>query len=106
MKENRKRVFRDFRYMECGAFADYLHAMSLEGWHFISWKFGLIFEKGEPEDIVYAVEVFPKAVRVTASRGKTPKSTPNTARRQDGGSLTGEDASVYSGGCRTMLFLS
>ena len=47
-----------------------------------------------------------KAVRVTASRGKTPKSTPNTARRQDGGSLTGEDASVYSGGCRTMLFLS
>ena len=60
MKENRKRVFRDFRYMECGAFADYLRAMSMEGWHFISWKFGLIFEKGEPEDIAYAVEVFPK----------------------------------------------
>lgn len=60
MKKNTKRVFRDFRYLECSAFADYLHEMSLKGWHFTSWKFGLIFEKGEPEDIVYAVEVFPK----------------------------------------------
>lgn len=60
MEKNTKRVFRDFRYLECGAFADYLHEMSLEGWHFTSWKFGLIFEKGEPEDIAYAVEVFPK----------------------------------------------
>ena len=45
-------MFRDFSYLECSAFADYLHEMSLEGWHFTSWKFGLIFEKGEPNDAV------------------------------------------------------
>ena len=70
MKKNIKRVFRDFSYLECSAFADYLHEMSLEGWHFTSWKFGLIFEKGEPEDIVYAAEVFPKGRESDSQPGK------------------------------------
>ena len=73
MKKNTKRVFRDFRYLECSVFADYLHEMSLEGWHFTSWKFGLIFEKGEPEDIVYAVEVFPKGRENDSQPGSAPE---------------------------------
>lgn len=55
-----RRVFRNFRYTECDAFSEYLHEMSLEGWHFRKWKMGLVFEKGEPADITYCVEVFPK----------------------------------------------
>ena len=34
--------------------------MSLDGWHFQKWQMGLVFEKGEPADITYCVEVFPK----------------------------------------------
>lgn len=55
----KKRVYRNFRYRECDSFAEYLHEMSLEGWHFTGWRAGLIFQKGEPEDIDYCVEVFP-----------------------------------------------
>lgn len=53
--------FAGFRYIERGAFAEYLHRMSLKGWHFSGWKWGMIFEKGEPEDIVYDIEVFSEA---------------------------------------------
>lgn len=56
----RKRSFRNFSYGRCDAFAEYLHRQSLKGWHFKEWRFGLVFEKGEPQDITYAVEVFPK----------------------------------------------
>lgn len=55
-----RRVFRNFRYTECDAFGEYLHEMSLKGWHFRKWQMGLVFEKGEPADITYCVEVFPK----------------------------------------------
>lgn len=55
-----RRVFRNFRYTECDAFSRYLHKMSFEGWHFTKWKMGLVFEKGEPADITYCAEVFPK----------------------------------------------
>lgn len=55
-----KRLFLNFKYNETDAFADYLHDMSLQGWHFKSWGVGLMFEKGEPANVVYAVEVFPK----------------------------------------------
>mgnify|MGYP005777910807 FL=1 len=63
MKEEKKRtrrVFKDFGYLECDAFAEYLHNMSMKGWHFREWRLGLVFEKGEPEDVCYCVEVFPK----------------------------------------------
>ena len=53
--------FLNFRYVERGAFAQYLHRMSLKGWHFSGWKWGMIFEKGEPADIIYDVEIFSEA---------------------------------------------
>lgn len=59
-KRRTRRVFRNFGYLECGAFADYLHEMSLKGWHFREWRAGMLFEDGEPADITYCVEVFPK----------------------------------------------
>ncbi len=49
-----------FEYRECDAFATYLHEQSFKGWHFKEWRVGLVFEKGDPMDITYAVEVFPK----------------------------------------------
>ena len=56
-----KRVFLDYRPRECDAFAEYLHEQSLNGWHFKEWRFGLVFEKGEPKNIVYDIEISPKA---------------------------------------------
>lgn len=58
--KTKKRVFPHFEYRECDAFAAYLHEQSLKGWHFKEWRCGLVFEKGEPKDIAYVVEVFPK----------------------------------------------
>lgn len=55
----RKRMMNTFRYRDCDAFAGYLHSQSLQGWHFKEWRFGLLFEKEEPADIHYEVEVFP-----------------------------------------------
>ena len=54
-------IFVNFCYTERGAFAEYLHKMSLKGWHFAGWKWGMVFEQGEPEDIVYDVEIFSEA---------------------------------------------
>ena len=56
-----KTVIKNFDYMHCDDFAQYLSDMAKEGWHFIEWGVGLKFEKGEPENAVYAVEVFQKA---------------------------------------------
>lgn len=64
VNSKRKCVFRDFRYTECDAFAEYLHNMSRKGWHFKEWRMGLVFEKGEPADIYYRVEVFPKGTEM------------------------------------------
>lgn len=51
-------VWKSFRYRECDEFAAYLKRMAAKGWHFQEWKLGLTFEKKEPADITYEVEVF------------------------------------------------
>lgn len=38
-----------FHYRECDSFTDYLHRQSLKGWHFKEFRFGMVFEKGEPQ---------------------------------------------------------
>lgn len=58
MAKNRKTVRKGFTYLQCDDFADYLSSMAAQGWHFKEWGAGLVFEKGEPEQAVYAVEVF------------------------------------------------
>lgn len=66
----KKRTFPHFQYRECDRFADYLHEQSLQGWHFKEWRFGLVFEKGKPQDIAYGVEVFPKASEMDLKPGE------------------------------------
>ena len=61
MSAKRKTVLKGFQYMYCDDFAKYLSDMAAKGWHFKEWGVGLKFEKGEPEQAVYAVEVFQKA---------------------------------------------
>ena len=61
MKAKVKTVFKGFDYMHCDDFAKYLSDMAAKGWHFKEWGAGLKFEKGVPEQAVYAVEVFQKA---------------------------------------------
>ena len=58
MAKNRKTVRKAFEYRSCDDFAAYLNHMARQGWHFKEWRAGLVFEKGEPEEAVYAVEVF------------------------------------------------
>ncbi len=60
----KRRSSRSFRYRDCDAFAEYLHEQSLQGWHFKEFGFGLVFEQGEPADIYYTVEVFPKGTEM------------------------------------------
>lgn len=56
----RIRRFRMFSYRACDRFAEYLHEMSLKGWHFQERRLGLVFVRGEARDYEYDVEVFPK----------------------------------------------
>lgn len=58
MSRNTKAVLKGFRYEHADDFAAYLSDMASKGWHFKEWGAGLIFEKGEPEQAEYAVEVF------------------------------------------------
>lgn len=58
MGNNRKTVFKGFGYLQCDDFAAYLTEMAAKGWHFKEWGAGLVFEKGTPERVQYAVEVF------------------------------------------------
>lgn len=58
MKKNKKTVLKGFNYTQCDDFACYLEEMAAKGWHFKEWGTGLVFEKGEPEQAVYAVDVF------------------------------------------------
>ena len=58
MGKNTKTVLKGFDYMHCDDFAKFLMDMAAQGWHFKEWGLGLKFEKGEPEQAVYAVEVF------------------------------------------------
>ena len=56
----KKRIFRNFRYSECDDFAAFLSKMAGEGWHFKGWELGLIFEKREPQNVEYSVQIFVK----------------------------------------------
>ena len=58
MSKQKKTVSKGFTYRTCDDFAAYLNHMARQGWHFKEWRAGLVFEKGEPENAVYAVEVF------------------------------------------------
>lgn len=61
MKAKKKTVRKFFSYRNCDDFAAYLNHMARRGWHFREWRAGLVFEQGQPEEAVYAVEVFSKA---------------------------------------------
>lgn len=61
MRKTKKTTFKVFDYMHCDDFATYLERMAAKGWYFKEWGAGLVFEKGEPGKVSYAVEVFPKA---------------------------------------------
>ena len=61
MGKTKKTTFKVFDYMHCDDFARYLERMAAKGWHFKEWGAGLKFEKGEPRQLTYAVEVFTKA---------------------------------------------
>lgn len=61
MGTKKKTVLKGFSYRNCDDFAAYLNHMARRGWHFKEWRAGLVFEQGQPEDAVYAVEVFSKA---------------------------------------------
>ena len=68
--KTRKQIFRNFQYLECDAFAEYLEGMAAKGWHFTGWKLGMIFEKEEPRKRVYSVEVFLKGREEDVSPSK------------------------------------
>ena len=68
--KTRKQIFRNFQYLECDAFAEYLEGMAAKGWRFTGWKLGMIFEKEEPRKRVYAVEVFSKGREEDVSPSK------------------------------------
>ena len=61
MSKTKKTTFKGFDYMHCDDFGGYLERMAAKGWYFKEWGAGLKFEKGEPKQVVYAVEVFTKA---------------------------------------------
>ena len=58
MAGNTKTVRKGFDYLRCDDFAAYLEEMARKGWHFKRWSAGLVFERGEPRETEYAVEVF------------------------------------------------
>ncbi len=60
MERSTKRVFKNYRYTQCDEFADYLKEMAGKGWHFREMRMGLVFEKGEPSEETYDVQVFLK----------------------------------------------
>lgn len=61
MAAQKKTVLKGFDYRNCDDFAAYLNHMARLGWHFKEWRAGLVFERGEPEDAVYSVEIFTQA---------------------------------------------
>lgn len=56
----KKRIPNFFSYRDCDDFANYLNRQAKKGGHFREFRLGLVFEKGEPRDTFYRVEVFPK----------------------------------------------
>lgn len=72
MKKTR-RTFPFFRPRECDGFAEYLQKQSMQGWHFKEWRFGMVFEKGEPKAENYRVEIFPKGADMDMRPGENTK---------------------------------
>ena len=72
MKKTR-RTFPFFRPRECDGFAEYLQRQSMQGWHFKEWRFGMVFEKGEPKAENYRVEIFPKGADMDMRPGENTK---------------------------------
>ena len=66
----------------------------------------MIFEKGEPENTEYAVEVFQKAVRMTEDLKRMRRNMVSIVRRRDGSWLTAGRSSVSSGRSGKMPFRS
>ena len=85
MMKNRKHEPILFSYRDCDDFAAYLEEQARLGWHFKEIHMGLVFERGEPAEIRYRVEVFPKRreEEQTGPPGRR-RSMPPTARRRDG----------------------
>ena len=54
----KKTIYKNFDYTQCNEFAAFLSDMAAQGWHFKEWSLGLVFEKGEPQQVEYAVEIF------------------------------------------------
>lgn len=54
----KKTVYKNFDYTQYNEFATFLSEMAAQGWHFKEWSLGLVFEKGEPLKVEYAVEIF------------------------------------------------
>ena len=54
----KKTIYKNFDYTQCNEFAAFLSEMAAQGWHFKEWSLGLVFEKGEPSQVEYAVEIF------------------------------------------------
>lgn len=60
MMKNRKHEPILFSYRDCDDFAAYLEEQARLGWRLKEIRIGLVFERSEPADIRYRVEVFPK----------------------------------------------
>ncbi|PWM43241.1 MAG: hypothetical protein DBX47_07255 [Clostridiales bacterium] len=60
MKNIYRKLFY-YNYTECDALKEYLEEMALKGWILKDIKTFLTFEKGEPQKIIYSVEIFDKA---------------------------------------------
>ena len=90
------RRLRTFHYTECGAFEEYLRRMSMKGLHFRGWKAGMIFEKGEPEETVYSVEVF--------DRGKETDLRPEPDAEEFAGSCEAAGWEFIDGNRRFCVF--
>ncbi|MBR6399512.1 MAG: DUF2812 domain-containing protein, partial [Lachnospiraceae bacterium] len=54
----KRHIFRSFPYTRSDDFAAWLSEMAAKGWIFEGFGLGLIFEKGEPQEITYAVNTF------------------------------------------------
>ena len=80
----RKVIFGNFHYRECDNLALYLEKMARQGWIFKDWRLGMVFEKEEPQNLEYAVEVFQKETKMTQNRNLKQRSLPYTAVRPAG----------------------
>lgn len=66
-----KHTFWNFQYRECDEFTAYLNKMARRGYIFKDWDYALAFEKGEPQEIEYFVDVFPYESELNNGNSKT-----------------------------------